>query len=90
MTVGMSSARFQLEKMGHLLRRDIRTDPDPRVDGFIPDTWQVILYKVVTFFAWMLIRYFLVYSKVSVIFSRAFAKKIISTKKFLNTIKMFH
>ncbi|XP_022789735.1 probable ATP-dependent RNA helicase DDX60 [Stylophora pistillata] len=35
-----SSVRFQLEHMGHLLKRAERTDPDPRVDHFIPDTWQ--------------------------------------------------
>ena len=35
------SARFQLEHMGHLLKREERTDPDSRVDNFIPDTWQV-------------------------------------------------
>ena len=38
---GLSSARFQLEFMGHLLPRDERKDPDPRVNNFIPDTWQV-------------------------------------------------
>ncbi|CAH3032867.1 unnamed protein product [Porites evermanni] len=35
-----TSARFQLEHMGHLLKREERTDPDSRVDNFIPDTWQ--------------------------------------------------
>ncbi|XP_070552614.1 probable ATP-dependent RNA helicase DDX60 isoform X2 [Ptychodera flava] len=35
-----SSARFQLHYMGHLLMRDVRHDPDPRVTSFIPDTWQ--------------------------------------------------
>ena len=27
--------------MGHLLQREERNDPDPRVEHFIPDTWQV-------------------------------------------------
>ncbi|CAH3109024.1 unnamed protein product [Pocillopora meandrina] len=35
-----TSTRFQLEYMGHLLKREERTDPDPRVENFIPDTWQ--------------------------------------------------
>ena len=39
--VGMSSVRFQLTEMGHHLHREERTDPDPRVSNFIPDTWQV-------------------------------------------------
>nr|XP_014342204.1 PREDICTED: probable ATP-dependent RNA helicase DDX60 [Latimeria chalumnae] len=34
------SARFQLQFMGHYLQRDERKDPDPRVQHFIPDTWQ--------------------------------------------------
>lgn len=38
--VHTTSARFQLKHMGHLLKRDERTDADPRVDHFIPDTWQ--------------------------------------------------
>ena len=29
--------------MGHLLKREERTDPDSRVDHFIPDSWQVCL-----------------------------------------------
>ncbi|XP_078360874.1 putative ATP-dependent RNA helicase DDX60 isoform X2 [Oculina patagonica] len=40
LSVHMTSVRFQLEHMGHLLKRDERTDADPRVDHFIPDTWQ--------------------------------------------------
>ena len=28
--------------MGHLLKRETRTDRDSRVDHFIPDTWQVL------------------------------------------------
>lgn len=31
--------------MGHLLKRDERTDRDPRVEDFIPDTWQVCYDK---------------------------------------------
>ena len=31
--------------MGHLLKRDERTDRDPRVEHFIPDTWQVCYDK---------------------------------------------
>ncbi|KAJ7386939.1 putative ATP-dependent RNA helicase ddx60 [Desmophyllum pertusum] len=40
LSVHTTSVRFQLEHMGHLLKRDERTDADPRVDHFIPDTWQ--------------------------------------------------
>ncbi|XP_044173202.1 probable ATP-dependent RNA helicase DDX60 isoform X1 [Acropora millepora] len=40
LSVHTTSARFQLEHMGHLLKREERTDADPRVDHFIPDTWQ--------------------------------------------------
>ncbi|KAJ7386935.1 putative ATP-dependent RNA helicase ddx60 [Desmophyllum pertusum] len=40
LSVHTTSVRFQLEHMGHLLKRDERTDPDRRVDHFIPDTWQ--------------------------------------------------
>ncbi|XP_078597365.1 putative ATP-dependent RNA helicase DDX60 isoform X2 [Branchiostoma floridae x Branchiostoma japonicum] len=39
-SVQMSSNRFQLQHMGHLLKREGREDPDPRVPQFIPDTWQ--------------------------------------------------
>lgn len=42
-SVGIGPARFQLQYMGHYLIRDERKDPDPRVQDFIPDTWQVIL-----------------------------------------------
>ena len=31
--------------MGHLLKRDEHTDRDPRVEHFIPDTWQVCYDK---------------------------------------------
>ena len=43
-----TSARFQLEHMGYLLQREERNDPDPRVEHFIPDTWQVCKLKLVT------------------------------------------
>ena len=39
-SLNMSSARFQLQCIGHQLKRETRTDPDSRVDRFIPDTWQ--------------------------------------------------
>ena len=35
-----------MEHMGHLLKREERTDPDSRVDHFIPDTWQVCFYHI--------------------------------------------
>lgn len=34
--------------MGHLLKREERTDPDPRVENFIPDTWQVYINSIFT------------------------------------------
>lgn len=46
-SVGIGPARFQLQYMGHYLIRDERTDPDPRVPDFIPDTWQRELLDVV-------------------------------------------
>uniref|UniRef100_A0A8C5XE53 DExD/H-box helicase 60 n=1 Tax=Microcebus murinus TaxID=30608 RepID=A0A8C5XE53_MICMU len=46
-SVGMGPARFQLQYMGHYLFRDERKDPDPRVQDFIPDTWQRELLDVV-------------------------------------------
>ncbi|XP_074849163.1 putative ATP-dependent RNA helicase DDX60 [Carettochelys insculpta] len=45
--VGMGAARFQLQYMGHCLLRDERTDRDPRIQHFIPDTWQRDLLDVV-------------------------------------------
>ncbi|XP_007496200.2 probable ATP-dependent RNA helicase DDX60 isoform X1 [Monodelphis domestica] len=45
--VDMGPARFQLQQMGHYLIRDERKDPDPRVNDFIPDTWQRELLDVV-------------------------------------------
>uniref|UniRef100_A0A8C5R9G8 ATP-dependent RNA helicase DDX60 n=1 Tax=Leptobrachium leishanense TaxID=445787 RepID=A0A8C5R9G8_9ANUR len=45
--VGVGSARFQMEYMGPYFLRDERTDPDPRVSHFIPDTWQRKLLDVV-------------------------------------------
>uniref|UniRef100_A0A8D0HKL6 DExD/H-box helicase 60 n=1 Tax=Sphenodon punctatus TaxID=8508 RepID=A0A8D0HKL6_SPHPU len=46
-SVEMGAARFQLQCMGHYLFRDERSDPDPRVQHFIPDTWQRELLDVV-------------------------------------------
>ncbi|XP_069833929.1 probable ATP-dependent RNA helicase DDX60 isoform X2 [Dendropsophus ebraccatus] len=46
-TVGVGSVRFQLQHMGPHLLRDERNDPDPRVQHFIPDTWQRELLDVV-------------------------------------------
>ncbi|XP_056417054.1 probable ATP-dependent RNA helicase DDX60 isoform X2 [Hyla sarda] len=46
-TVGVGSVRFQLQHMGPHLMRDERSDPDPRVQHFIPDTWQRELLDVV-------------------------------------------
>lgn len=46
-SVGIGPARFQLEYMGHHLIREERKDPDPRVQDFIPDTWQRELLDVV-------------------------------------------
>ncbi|XP_068134929.1 probable ATP-dependent RNA helicase DDX60 isoform X2 [Hyperolius riggenbachi] len=45
--VGTGSSRFQMTHMGPYLLRDERSDPDPRVDHFIPDTWQRELLDVV-------------------------------------------
>lgn len=45
--VGVGSARFQMKYMGPYLQRDERSDPDPRVQNFIPDTWQRELLDVV-------------------------------------------
>ncbi|XP_060027598.1 probable ATP-dependent RNA helicase DDX60 [Erinaceus europaeus] len=46
-SVNMGAARFQLTYMGPYLFREERTDPDPRVHHFIPDTWQRELLDVV-------------------------------------------
>uniref|UniRef100_A0A8C0D8E0 DExD/H-box helicase 60 n=1 Tax=Balaenoptera musculus TaxID=9771 RepID=A0A8C0D8E0_BALMU len=46
-SVGIGPARFLLQYMGHCLVRDERKDPDPRVQDFIPDTWQRELLDVV-------------------------------------------
>ncbi|XP_053315899.1 probable ATP-dependent RNA helicase DDX60 [Spea bombifrons] len=46
-TVGVGSSRFQMQYMGPYLLRDERSDPDPRVEHFIPDTWQRELLDVV-------------------------------------------
>uniref|UniRef100_A0A9L0SM86 DExD/H-box helicase 60 n=1 Tax=Equus caballus TaxID=9796 RepID=A0A9L0SM86_HORSE len=46
-SVHMGAARFQLTYMGPYLFREERSDPDPRVQHFIPDTWQRELLDVV-------------------------------------------
>ncbi|XP_006864613.1 PREDICTED: probable ATP-dependent RNA helicase DDX60-like [Chrysochloris asiatica] len=46
-SVCMGAARFQLTHMGPYLLREERTDPDPRVQHFIPDEWQRELLDVV-------------------------------------------
>ncbi|XP_076770308.1 putative ATP-dependent RNA helicase DDX60 isoform X2 [Arvicanthis niloticus] len=46
-SVGIGPARFQLQYMGPYLIREERKDPDPRVQDFIPDTWQRELLDVV-------------------------------------------
>ncbi|KFO79330.1 putative ATP-dependent RNA helicase DDX60, partial [Cuculus canorus] len=38
--VEVGPARFQLQYMDYYLFREERNDPDPRVQHFIPDTWQ--------------------------------------------------
>ncbi|XP_078360877.1 putative ATP-dependent RNA helicase DDX60 [Oculina patagonica] len=40
LSVHQTSARFQLEHMGHLLKREEPSDRDPRVEHFNPDMWQ--------------------------------------------------
>ncbi|XP_066487970.1 probable ATP-dependent RNA helicase DDX60 isoform X2 [Tiliqua scincoides] len=46
-TVGMGSARFQLQYMSQYLIKEERNDPDPRVQYFIPDTWQREILDIV-------------------------------------------
>ncbi|XP_053556210.1 probable ATP-dependent RNA helicase DDX60 [Bombina bombina] len=46
-SLDIGAARFQLQYMGHYLTRNERHDPDPRVQHFIPDTWQRELLDVV-------------------------------------------
>ncbi|XP_006864611.1 PREDICTED: probable ATP-dependent RNA helicase DDX60-like, partial [Chrysochloris asiatica] len=46
-SIDIGPARFQLQFMGHYLIRDERKDTDPRVQNFIPDTWQRELLDVV-------------------------------------------
>ncbi|XP_039731718.1 probable ATP-dependent RNA helicase DDX60 [Pteropus medius] len=46
-SVHMGAARFQLTHMSPYLFREERSDPDPRVHHFIPDTWQRELLDVV-------------------------------------------
>ena len=43
----ISSARFQLHNIGDKLKRETRTDPDYRVEHFIPETWQRELLNAV-------------------------------------------
>lgn len=43
-SVGIGPVRFQLQHMGHYLMREERKDPDPRIQDFIPDTWQVMTW----------------------------------------------
>jgi hypothetical protein len=38
--VGIPYQTFQMQHMGHLMKRNEASDPDPRVTGFIPDAWQ--------------------------------------------------
>ncbi|XP_041483940.1 probable ATP-dependent RNA helicase DDX60 isoform X2 [Lytechinus variegatus] len=45
--IGMTCTRFQLQFVGQWMKRDERTDKDPRVPHFIPDTWQRELLDVV-------------------------------------------
>lgn len=40
--IEVGPARFQLQYMDYYLLREERNDPDPRVEHFIPDTWQVL------------------------------------------------
>ncbi|XP_023386535.1 probable ATP-dependent RNA helicase DDX60 [Pteropus vampyrus] len=46
-SIHMGAARFQLTHMSPYLFREERSDPDPRVHHFIPDTWQRELLDVV-------------------------------------------
>jgi len=43
----MSYVAFQLSCAGHLLARDVNSNPDSRVPDFYPDGWQVKLLDVV-------------------------------------------
>ncbi|XP_072262120.1 probable ATP-dependent RNA helicase DDX60 isoform X2 [Pyxicephalus adspersus] len=45
--VGVGSSRFQMQYMGPYLKKDDRADADPRIQHFIPDTWQRELLDVV-------------------------------------------
>uniref|UniRef100_A0A8B9SFL6 DExD/H-box helicase 60 n=1 Tax=Anas platyrhynchos TaxID=8839 RepID=A0A8B9SFL6_ANAPL len=38
--IEVGPVRFQLQYMDYYLLREERNDPDPRVENFIPDTWQ--------------------------------------------------
>lgn len=70
-SVGIGPARFQLQYMGHYLIWDERKDPDPRVQDFIPDTWQVILQmkqKLLYLFYYMWSQRFLIIVPLLIIF----------------------
>ncbi|NXK85555.1 DDX60 helicase, partial [Formicarius rufipectus] len=45
--IKVGSARFQLQYMDYYLLREERSDPDPRVQHFIPDAWQQELLDAV-------------------------------------------
>merc|ERR1712228_129370 len=47
MGIGSSYARFQMEHCGPYMIRGVGSRPDPRVNGFYPDEWQVKLLDVV-------------------------------------------
>ena len=46
-TKSVCHIEFQLKNIGHLLARTLRSDRDPRVFDFIPDTWQRKLFDAV-------------------------------------------
>ncbi|CAG0903899.1 unnamed protein product, partial [Darwinula stevensoni] len=52
---GESSIRFQMLHMGPHLKREYRTDPDPRINKFIPDTWQRQMFDAIDMSQSMLI-----------------------------------
>ena len=46
-TKSVCHIEFQLKNIGHLLARTLRSDRDPRIFDFIPDTWQRKLFDAV-------------------------------------------
>ena len=46
-SIGTSYARFQMEHCGPYMIRGMGSRPDPRVNGFYPDEWQVKLLDTV-------------------------------------------